>query len=180
MSEKPWTHGSMHDRIEALCRRLGIDDVAADMILKEALEAPKPLPAPAGCEDGCPVETPNRYKGTVKWYNDSKGFGWINRVGEEQVFVHHTSIQTEGYRSLSEGDRVEFEIKKGTMGLQAVNVRKLVVIEPKKSVVTQETIEIVRGSKKAIEARLKALEEAVFGKEHSSCQRHELPEGTHK
>ena len=63
-------------------------------------------------------------QGTVKWSNDSKGFGFISQEGGEDVFVHHTAIQMEGFRSLAEGDRVEFEVVKGPKGLQAQNVRK--------------------------------------------------------
>jgi len=63
-------------------------------------------------------------QGTVKWFNDSKGFGFISQEGGEDVFVHHTAIQMDGFRSLAEGDRVEFEVVKGQKGLQAQNVRK--------------------------------------------------------
>ncbi|HEY4883462.1 MAG TPA: cold-shock protein [Myxococcales bacterium] len=63
-------------------------------------------------------------QGTVKWFNDSKGFGFISQEGGEDVFVHHTAIQMDGFRSLAEGDRVEFEVVKGPKGLQAQNVRK--------------------------------------------------------
>jgi CspA family cold shock protein len=63
-------------------------------------------------------------QGTVKWFNDSKGFGFISQEGGEDVFVHHTAIQMDGFRSLSEGDRVEFDVVKGPKGLQAQNVRK--------------------------------------------------------
>jgi len=61
--------------------------------------------------------------GTVKWFNDAKGFGFISQEGGEDVFVHHTAIEAEGFRSLQEGQRVEFEVKKGPKGLQAANVR---------------------------------------------------------
>ena len=64
-------------------------------------------------------------QGTVKWFNDAKGYGFIKQDGGEDVFVHHTAIQAEGFRSLTEGDRVEFEVAKGPKGLQAQNVRKV-------------------------------------------------------
>ena len=64
-------------------------------------------------------------KGTVKWFNDAKGFGFITREGAPDVFVHHTAIQSEGFRSLSEVESVEFEVVQGPKGLQAANVRKV-------------------------------------------------------
>jgi cold shock protein len=64
-------------------------------------------------------------QGTVKWFNDAKGFGFISRENGEDVFVHHTSIQSNGFRSLQEGQRVEFEVTKGKKGWQAENVRAL-------------------------------------------------------
>ena len=64
-------------------------------------------------------------QGTVKWFNSTKGFGFIERPEGDDVFVHHTAIQGEGYRSLNDGDQVEFEIVEGPKGLQAANVTKV-------------------------------------------------------
>lgn len=61
--------------------------------------------------------------GTVKWFNDAKGFGFITREGGPDVFVHHTAIVADGFRSLTEGQQVEFDITEGPKGQQAVNVR---------------------------------------------------------
>ncbi len=63
--------------------------------------------------------------GTVKWFNDSKGYGFITPEEGEDVFVHHTAIQGEGFKSLAEGDKVEFEIEAGEKGSKAANVVKL-------------------------------------------------------
>ena len=65
-------------------------------------------------------------KGTVKWFNESKGWGFIVGEDGEEVFVHHTGILGEGYRTLTEGDRVEYEVTEGPKGLQAKDVRKFV------------------------------------------------------
>lgn len=62
--------------------------------------------------------------GTVKWFNDAKGFGFIApENGGKDIFVHHTAIQADGFRSLSEGQRVEFEVEQGQKGPQAASVR---------------------------------------------------------
>jgi CspA family cold shock protein len=62
--------------------------------------------------------------GTVKWFNDAKGYGFISQEGGEDVFVHHTAIQMDGFRTLKEGEAVEFDVTQGPKGLQAANVRK--------------------------------------------------------
>ncbi len=63
-----------------------------------------------------------RVSGTVKWFNASKGYGFIERQGGPDVFVHFTAIQSDGFRTLQEGQRVEFSIEKGPKGFQAANV----------------------------------------------------------
>jgi len=63
-------------------------------------------------------------KGTVKWFNDQKGYGFVTPEEGEDVFVHHSSIQGEGFKTLREGEEVEFEITEGPKGQQATNVVK--------------------------------------------------------
>jgi CspA family cold shock protein len=63
--------------------------------------------------------------GTVKWFNDKKGFGFISIEGGEDIFVHHTAIQSDGFRTLEEGDKVEFEIVQGDKGNKAENVKRV-------------------------------------------------------
>jgi len=64
-------------------------------------------------------------QGSVKWFNDAKGYGFISQENGEDVFVHFSAIQAQGFKSLAEADRVEFEVTKGPKGLQAANVRKV-------------------------------------------------------
>jgi len=64
-------------------------------------------------------------QGKVKWFNDAKGFGFIAQDGGPDVFVHFSAIEADGFRSLAEGDNVEFEVVQGQKGLQARNVRKV-------------------------------------------------------
>ena len=64
-------------------------------------------------------------KGTVKWFNGSKGYGFIAREEGEDVFVHYNAIEGSGYKSLDEGDQVQFEIEQGLKGLQAANVSRI-------------------------------------------------------
>jgi CspA family cold shock protein len=64
-------------------------------------------------------------EGTVKWFSNEKGYGFIEREGGEDVFVHHSKIAMDGYRSLTEGQRVQFDVEQGDKGLQAVNVQAI-------------------------------------------------------
>ena len=63
-------------------------------------------------------------EGTVKWFNDAKGYGFISREDGDDVFVHFSAIQGDGFKSLQEGDRVTFEVVRGPKGFQASNVKK--------------------------------------------------------
>jgi len=64
-------------------------------------------------------------EGTVKWFNDSKGYGFITQEGGQDVFVHYSAIESDGFRSLAEGDKVQFEVSDGEKGSQASRVRKV-------------------------------------------------------
>lgn len=64
-------------------------------------------------------------RGEVKWFNDRKGFGFISQEDGQDIFVHHTGIESDGYRSLNEGDKVEFEIEESDRGPKAVSVKKV-------------------------------------------------------
>jgi len=64
-------------------------------------------------------------QGTVKWFNDAKGYGFITRESGDDVFVHHSDINAQGFKSLAEGERVSFDVAQGPKGLQAKNVSKV-------------------------------------------------------
>ena len=64
-------------------------------------------------------------RGTVKWFNEAKGFGFLSQESGEDVFVHFSALQGEGFKTLAEGEEVEFEVTQGPKGLQAANVRKI-------------------------------------------------------
>lgn len=66
-----------------------------------------------------------RVSGVVKWFNSEKGYGFLSRDGGDDVFVHYSAIQGSGYRSLEEGDKVEFEVTQGPKGQQASNVQRV-------------------------------------------------------
>ena len=66
-----------------------------------------------------------RLTGTVKWFSDQKGFGFLSVEGSKDVFVHHSAIEAQGFRTLAEGDRVEFTLEDGPKGPAAANVRKV-------------------------------------------------------
>ena len=84
--------------------------------------------ARAACMDSgtsCLREEGDVAQGTVKWFSNEKGYGFISREGGDDVFVHHSKIEMDGYRSLQEGQKVEFEVEEGPKGLQATNVHML-------------------------------------------------------
>ena len=85
-------------------------------------ERPARAPRPSS---GGGVLTGTRMQGAVKWFNESKGFGFILDDGGEEVFVHFSAIQADGFKSLAEGDRVEFDVVPGEKGRQAANVTRI-------------------------------------------------------
>jgi CspA family cold shock protein len=82
-------------------------------------------PSPMDLHASAGAPTHRRARGTVKWFNEAKGFGFIAQDGGKDIFVHHTAIIADGFRSLSEGDNVEFDVVEGPKGLQAARVCKV-------------------------------------------------------
>jgi CspA family cold shock protein len=103
--------------------------VGPDRIIERAFVTSQPTDAKHGEAQGLCAESgakprSNMAKGRVKWFNDAKGYGFISREDGPDVFVHHSAIMGEGFRTLAEGQEVEFEIVQGPKGLQASNVTK--------------------------------------------------------
>ena len=104
----------------------------ADSLVRRTLDSVLPVAAQlAQFKGAAPVKEHvpkgaymERLKGTVKWFNNAKGYGFIGRDDGADVFVHYSAITSEGYKSLQEGDQVEFEITQGQKGPQAANVTK--------------------------------------------------------
>ena len=94
----------------------GFGDEAPDSLIEKYAAAARPKKR---------VKEVSKEQGTVKWFNASKGFGFIQRQSGEDVFVHFSAIQADGYKSLNDGQAVEFEVTKGPKGLQASNVQPL-------------------------------------------------------
>jgi CspA family cold shock protein len=100
------------------------DSYAADSWFRR--KASPPFIRSESCQKKFKIEIGNKLEqGTVKWFNAGKGFGFIQREGGEDVFVHFSAIVSDGYKSLNDGQAVEFEVAKGPKGLQAANVRPL-------------------------------------------------------
>jgi|SRR5689334_23831113 len=84
-----------------------------------------PGPRPSAPRPSSSVAVGGRTQGAVKWFNESKGFGFIQDDGGEDIFIHFSAIQSEGFRSLNEGDRVEYDVVAGPKGKQAANVTRI-------------------------------------------------------
>jgi CspA family cold shock protein len=92
---------------------------------RSALAVPHYLQIPRSIQRHLNTRKEQMEQGTVKWFNDAKGFGFLSRANGEDVFVHHTAIQANGFRTLQEGQAVQFNVTKGPKGWQAENVQVL-------------------------------------------------------
>ena len=102
-------------------------------------------------------------EGTVKWFSNEKGFGFIEREGGDDVFVHHSAIQMDGYRSLTEGQRVQFEVVQGDKGLQASNVT------PPRHFRTRDKSRAPEGARFLSSGRMRQLRRMAIIDEMKSC-----------
>ncbi|MBX7144728.1 MAG: cold shock domain-containing protein [Oligoflexia bacterium] len=98
-------------------------------------------------------------KGLVKWFNDAKGFGFIEHPSGRDVFVHYSVIETEGFRTLKDGEEVEYEIKEGPKGLHAIKVQRTVKPTPRKNTISP--VPGVRANGGAEEETSASLEEEI-------------------
>src|SRR5262249_53406241 len=96
---------------------------ALDSAVSVRILPPSSAASGRGSEQNSARRRTSMATGKVKWFNDAKGFGFITRDSGPDLFVHHTAIVSEGFRSLSEGQEVEFDVTEGPKGLQATNVR---------------------------------------------------------
>jgi CspA family cold shock protein len=104
------------------CSCVRFDSVAEQLLANQVV---LPFVPPTPVQRKKTIKDKKMEQGTVKWFNDAKGFGFISRQSGEDVFVHFSAIQAGGFRSLQEGQAVQFEVKKGPKGWQAENVQPL-------------------------------------------------------
>lgn len=109
------------------------------------------------CSDMSDSET---YKGVVKWFNDAKGFGFIERTDGKDVFVHYSVIETEGFKTLKDGEEVQYELKEGPKGLHAIKVTR--------SVAAVETSSLNKNVEMSVESDDEELQHTEVATEESA------------